>query len=111
VSEPVTVETLAARVESLHARLDVMTAQLPPEPLYSLPQAALLLYVSHGYLKCLLHRYKPDLTPAKYRWDVKHNSHRMLPLSDLNYLRAHLLKPSRSRRVNTAYREAIAQTG
>jgi hypothetical protein len=105
--------TLVTREELLavHARIDALVASQPPEPLYALPQAALLLYVSHGYLKCLLHRYRPHLTAPKYRWDAQHISHRMLPLSDLNYLRSRLLSPSRSRRVNTAHREAIAKAG
>lgn len=98
----------AREIQTLHARLDALTAQLPPDPLYSLPQAALLLYVSPGYLACLLRRYRPSLTAPKYRWDAKHVSHRLLPLTDLNYLRSRLLTPSRSRRMTTAQREAIA---
>lgn len=102
------VVTLTARVESLHARLDALVASQPPEPLYTLPQVALLLYCSPGYLTCLLRRHREALTAPRYRWDAKHVTHRMLPLSDLQYLRAQLLTPSRTRRGTTAYREALA---
>jgi len=101
-------DALADALQALQARVDALAARQPPEPLYSLPQTALLLYVSPGYLTCLLRRYRADLTAPRYRWDQKHVSHRLLPLADLHYLRSRLLSPSRSRRMNTAQREAMA---
>jgi len=110
MSDPaVTLSDLVARVDSLHARLDALTAQLPPEPLYSLLQATLLLYVSSDYLNVLLRVHRAALSEPRYRHDSRHRRHRMLTAGDLAFLRSKLVRPSR-KRMSTAQREALAQS-
>lgn len=102
--------TVLDEIQRLHARIDALEAKQPPEALYSLPQAALLLYCGVEYVKALSYKHREALSPPRYRWDARHISHRMLTASDLAVLRSKLLRPTR-KRMTTEQLEALARTG
>lgn len=96
-------------IQTLRDDLTRLTATQPLEPVYSIPDAAVLLYCAPATVLSMCSRERAHLSPPMYRWDVQHRSHRMLTVADLRFLRSKLLSPTISRRLSRQRREALAQ--
>jgi hypothetical protein len=65
---------------------------LPCEPMFMLQTVTVLLGVSLGTLRGLLHRHQAQLSPPLYRMHQARR-YRYLPASDVRLLRSQLYRP------------------